>query len=431
MISETELSIPSEVEQSEAKVERPGTEPMPVRGRRKVLRRLGMLVAFAAFLSLVGFNAWWYWRDTRPMANLRTIQAWIAGQEYPRAEAELKELLRRAPHDGEARTMLARVLAARGDTAGCARELHRVPYWWPTKPDALFREAQAHLLLDRARDAEAALLAVIHSDPLHPPGSGMAHDASQELLKLYAMEDRWEDAFGVLWTAYDRSAPADRPVLLSMRIRCELQRVAPREAVKLLRRYVAADPRDWEARRSLANAELALGERAEAIREMRACLEGRPDDPRTWRDYLTMLQTLGDLDAFNAALGRLPKAADDEPEIWVLRGQARERDGDSAGAAADYRQALQRNPNLVTARYRLAVIEERLGHRQEAATHRKRWQELRDARAKLPQVYSDYYDAIGKAEQDLRRAVKRLASVCETLGWLRLAEGWNRYAATL
>jgi predicted Zn-dependent protease len=430
MIPETEVAIPSEVEHCGAPVERLAAAPVPVGARRRFLR-LGRLVVCAAIVGVVGFNAWWYWRDTRPLADIRTIEGWIGRQEFYRAVAELEELLRRTPHDGAARTMLARVLAARGDTAGCARELHRVPYWWPTKPDALHREAQAYLMIDRARDAEAALLAVIHADPLHPPGSGLAHDASQELLKLYAMEDRWEDAFGVLWTAYDRSAPADRPVLLSMRIRCELQRVTPTESSKLLRRYVAADPQDWEARRSLANAELALGQRAEAVQEMRACLEGRPDDPRSWRDYLTMLQSLGDLDAFNAALGRLPKGADEEPEIWVFRGQARERDGDSAGAAEDYRQALQRNPNLVAARYRLAMIEERLGHRQEAAAHRKRWQELRDGRTKLPQVYSEYYDAIDKGGQDLRRAVKRLASVCEALGWLRLAEGWNRYAATL
>ncbi len=431
MISETEVAIPSEVEHSVAQVERSVAVPVPVRASRRRLRWLTTLVVSAAVVGLLGFNAWWYWRDTRPIASLRTIEAWIVREQYGPAEDALRARLRHAPHDAEARMILARVLAARGDTAGCARELHQVPHWWPNKPDALFREAQAYLMIDRAREAEAALLAVIEADPLHPPGSELAHDASQELLKLYAMEDRWEDAYGVLWTAYDRSAPADRPVLLSMRIRCELQRVAPTESIKLLRRYVAADPQDWEARRSLANVEMALGHGAEAVREMRACLEGRPDDSRTWRDYLTLLQSLGDLDAFNAALERLPKSADEEPEIWLLRGQARERNGDSAGAAENYRQALQLNPNLVAARYRLAMIEERLGHRQEAAAHRKRWQEIRDARGKLAQVYSDYYAAFDRPAQDLRDAVKKLASICETIGWLRVAEGWNRYAATL
>jgi tetratricopeptide (TPR) repeat protein len=431
MISETEIAIPSEFEHSVAPVERSAAMPVPVRARRKLLRWLATLVLSAAFFGLLGFNAWWYWRDTRPVASLRTIEAWIAREQYARAEDALRAHLRRAAHDAEARMMLARVLAARGDMAACARELHQVPSWWPNKPDALFREAQAYLTIDRAREAEQALLAVIEADPLHPPGSELAHDASQELLKLYAMEDRWEDAFGVLWTAYDRSAPADRPVLLSMRIRCELQRVAPTESIKLLRRYVAADPQDWEARRSLANVEMALGDGADAVREMRACIEGRPNDARTWRDYLTILQSLGDAEAFNAALERVPKSAEDEPEIWALRGQSRERNGDAAGAAENYREALQRNPNLVAARYRLAMIEERLGHRQEAAVHRKRWQELRDARAKLAQAYSDYYAAFDRPAKDLRDAVKKLASICETIGWLRVAEGWNRYAATL
>ena len=115
---------------------------------------------------------WWYWRDTRPVADLRTIETWIGNREFGLAGKELREHLRRTPHDGAARMMLARVLAARGDLAGCTRELHQVPSWWPQKAEALYREGQAYLLMDRARDAEAALLAVIDADPLASGGSG-------------------------------------------------------------------------------------------------------------------------------------------------------------------------------------------------------------------------------------------------------------------
>src|SRR5262249_6944573 len=175
----------------------------------------------------------------------------------------LREHLRRAPHDGAARMMLARVLAARGDLAGCARELHQVPTWWPRKPEALYRAGQAYLRMDRARDAEAAWLAVIDAAPLHPADPAVFHDASQELLRLYAAEDRWDDAHVLLWKIYDLAAPADRPAVLAMRIRSELERIAPTASVPLLKRYVAADPADWEARRALANAERALGQRCE------------------------------------------------------------------------------------------------------------------------------------------------------------------------
>ena len=185
-------------------------------------------------LGGIAFNVWWYWRDTRPVADLRMIEIWIGNREYGLARKELREHLRRAPHDGAARMMLARVLAARGDLAGCTRELHQVPTWWPQKAEALYREGQAYLLLNRARDAEAALLAVIGADLLHPADPAVFHDASQELLSLYATENRWDDAHVILWKVYDRATPAYRPTVLAMRIQSELERIAPTESVRLL-----------------------------------------------------------------------------------------------------------------------------------------------------------------------------------------------------
>ena len=402
---------------------------------------LARTVAVSVLVAgLIGFNAWWYWRDTRPLADPRAIDVWIGRQDYARAESALRERLRRAPHDGAARMTLARVLAARGDLPGCARELERVPFWWPRKAEAQFRAGQAFLMADRARDAESALLAILDTDPLHPPDPGLYHDASQELLKIYATEDRWDDAFDVIWKAHDHAAPADRPLMLSMRIRCELERVAPSQTVKVLLRYVAADPQDFEALRALAKAELALGQRAEALRNIEACLRGRPEDARIWRDNLTMLQSLGERDALDAAMARLPRSADAEPEIWMFRGQVKEERGDTPGAAEAYRRALELNPNLQNAHYRLAMIEGRLGHREQALAHRKRWEELRDARALLPEAGREYQAALvaisapgppQKAEADLKSSTRRLASLCATLGWARAAQAFNQVAARL
>src|SRR5262249_34438245 len=200
----------------------------------------------------------------------------------------------------------------------------------------------------------------------------------------------------------------------------ELERIAPAESVKRLRRYVAADPDDWEARRALANAELAVGQRSEALRDLRDCLDAHPEDPRVWRDYFTMLQSLGELDAFNSALARVPTGAETEPELWIFRGQARERAGDWTTAAAHYRQALELNPNLLNAHYRLATIEGRLGHSSEAAAHRKRWQELHEARSDLRQAFATYFDAQKRLPNDspeLLASLRRLTSICQTLGW--------------
>ena len=89
-------------------------------------------------------------------------------------------------------------------------------------------------------------LAVTRRGPAPSQPSEILHDASLELLKLYSTEDRWEDAYVIIWRAYEEASPVDHPILLSMRFRSELERVAPAESIVSAQRYVAADPTDWE-----------------------------------------------------------------------------------------------------------------------------------------------------------------------------------------
>jgi tetratricopeptide (TPR) repeat protein len=426
MITDTDREIAAET--PAAVTGRASFWPSSVHRRQTAIIRPLILVLGA---GLIGFNVWWYWRDTKSLPSLITISGWIGQEKYDQAEPALLEHLRRFPNDGEARMMLARLLGTRNDLLGCARQLRQVPFWWPTKASALYREGQACLMADRAKDAEAAWLAVTKSDPLHPSPSEIFHDASLELLKLYSTEDRWEDAYVVIWRAYEEAAPVDHPILLSMRFRSELERVAPAESIVLLERYVAADPTDWEALRALARAELALSRRDEANRHFQACLKGQPENPRAWRDYLNMLNDLGDLDALELALRQIPKAAESEPDIWKLRGNLKERDRDWAGAAADYCRALEINPYANGCHYRLAMVEQRLGHADQASRYRKQADEMREAQAQLRPAYSAFLDAQAKRNPggpDLPTSLRHLASLCETLGWARVAEACNRLA---
>ena len=86
-------------------------------------------------------------------------------------------------------------------------------------------------------------MAAIGADLRHLANAAVFHDTTQELLSLYATENRWDDAHLILWKVYDRATPAYRPTVLAMRIQSELERIAPSEAVSRLKRYVAADPR--------------------------------------------------------------------------------------------------------------------------------------------------------------------------------------------
>jgi tetratricopeptide (TPR) repeat protein len=389
------------------------------------------LMGLFVFACVAGFNGWSYWRDARPLPDRKTIDDWMRRGHYVDAERALREHLRRSPHDGEARMTLARALAGRGDVLDCARQLHEVPSWWPRKVEARYREGQSYMQIDRAKDAEAAWLEAIEDDPLHPAPADLFHDACQELLKLYAIEDRFEDAYPVMWAAYDRAAPVDHPALLAMRIRPELERVAPKQTISLLERYVAAAADDKEALRALARAEQALGRPADAARHFQQCLKGWPNNVRAWRDYLGMLLEQGDLDAFVALLAKAPKSADSDAETWMFRGVAREKAGDWEAAAAHFQKAIDLNPAVPKYYFRLAMAEERLGLRKQAATHRKRTQEMNEARRQLPGALADYFaarDSSHSSGPNRMTTCRHLAAICETLGWARAAQAWRQVA---
>ena len=397
-----------------------------------VLPILSKLIVIGVVVSLGAFNGWWYWRDTRRLADLATISRWMSNERYAEAELALREHLRRSPHDGEVMITLARVLAARGDILGCARQLHEVPYWWPQKAEALYREGQSYLRIDRAKDAEHAWLELIKDDPLHPVAPSASHDTVRALLKLYAIEDRWEDGYPVLWIAYDHASGSDeRLTWLTMRMRAELERVAHQESISHLKRYVDADADDWEALRALARAELELGQREQAELHYQDCLTRRPHFVRAWRDYLTLLLDQGELERFLAVLRVPPPSADNDPETWYFRGVASEKAGDWHMAASHFRKAIDLNPFLAKCHYRLSMADERLGLHEQAVVHRKRSTEMNEARGKFPIAYADFFASFGTRKPgspDPPTAARRLAAICETLGWARAAQAWSRVA---
>jgi tetratricopeptide (TPR) repeat protein len=383
-------------------------------------------------VALTAFNAWWYWRESRALPDLATVSRWMSDEQYAKAELALREHCRRAPHDGEVMIMLARVLAARGDLLGCARQLHEVPYWWPQKAEALYREGQSYFQIDRAQDAERAWLLLIKDDPLHPVSAEIYHDTCMGLLNLYAIEDRWEDAYPVMWIAYDRANGLDERLdWLTMRMRAELERLSPKETIAKLRRYVAADGLDLEALRALARAEQAIGQIAEAESHFRECLKLRPDYVRAWHGCLNLLLEQGELERFMSLLGVPPRSAEMEAETWYYRGIASEKAGDWPTAATYFQKAIELNPVLQKCYYRLAMALERLGLHDKAVLHRRRSTEMNEARGQFPAAYSAAFaslDSRGTTSADSGAAVRRLAAICETVGWARAAQAWNRVA---
>ena len=256
-----------------------------------------------------------------------------------------------------------------------------MPFWWPQKAEALFREGQANLMIDRAKDAETAWLAAVEDDPLHPRPRRSFTMLASSCSSFISPRTAGKTPTWFSGEAYGHASPVDHPSLLSMRIRSELERVAHEQAIVQLERLHRRGPHRLGSIRALARAEMAVGHPAEARRHFQDYVKAQPENPRGWRDYLTMLHELGDLDTLIDALAKLPQVTESEPEIWRIRGQMKEKAGRLNEAAHGYRMALERNPFALSSHYRLGMVEERLGHRDVAAEHRRQAETCAGARA--------------------------------------------------
>ena len=360
-------------------------------------------------------------------AGIKAIDALIAGGKLDEAERALASRLRWSGGDGEARMKQARLLVKRGDNLGGARALHLVPFWWPARAEASFLEGQAFKRADRLRDAEAAWLACLAADPLHPTPSAMFHGAAKELVTLYILEGRIDEARATLWRAYEESTPQERPGVLATRVRAELERIDHQEAVERLLAAVEADPDDRAARRALALERHAIGEEAASDRDLDACLERWPDDAASWRARLEILNARGDVEAYHATLARLPGSADGDARIWMYRGArppARRRPRGGQRGVPPRRRARAGRAEVL---YKLGMAEVARGRPAAGREHLARSRELRQAYETLRDGYHDFLEQVRRAPRDeagYRQAIEKLAATCRVLGFAREADAW-------
>ena len=96
---------------------------------------------------------------------------------------------------------------------------------------------------------------------------------------------------------YQSVGPGERPSVLILRLRTEVERIAVEPGSSDFG-YVTADPDDLQSRRGLARAEHSLGNELEATHQIQAYLAARGDELRAWCDWLEMLHGRGDITAW-------------------------------------------------------------------------------------------------------------------------------------
>ena len=281
--------------------------------------------------------------------------------------------------------------------------LDTVPFWWPKKREMLLLEGQLFVAKDRAKDAEAAWSECLRDDPLHPPSpsSRVFTDATLGLLSILQLERREDEANALVWRVYGLVGPNEQEEILRSAMRLELLDDAPARRALTLRRYVAADQRDWQARRTLAEAETSLGHTQTALSLVDECLRSRPDDLLPRRTLLDILLREGDARRHAVEVARIDARTDVCREVWMHRGAAAEQRGDLEAAADAYRHAIELNAGIAENYSRLGRIEEKLGRSEQAKANFEKASLVTEARMRARRAFEEYLNATSRATIDV------------------------------
>ena len=398
----------------------------PTRSPTRWRSRLLGLAYWFLVAGLVGANAWKYWRDSQPLPELKTAARLLEQGDSEGAEASVRAVIADSPNYGEARLLLARVLGNRKAFAECAAILKAVPFWSPVKSEAMWHEANSWLKADRASDAEEAFRRYIKDDPNHPVRPRRV-EAEIALINLLSLENRWEETRDVIWEAYDHAQGRGREELLVMSLRTFLERSSPKASYDTLRRFVAADGSDAQARLALATAANGLGNFEEADEQIAFSLKSRPLDEKVWKAWMEILKERSDFKTLSEVLKRAPAVLDEA--LLPYRAFALLQEADAKAATAAYEKAVAHEPCNADLQYRLSMAARQAGRTDVEAAASLRSRALRKAREELSDAFLVFvrdFRSLDAAPADRAAAMRRLARLCEQLGLERDSREWKR-----
>ncbi len=199
----------------------------------------------------------------------------------------------------------------------------------------------------------------------------------------------------------------------------EVQMVLHADAIAHLRRYLDLRPGDVVAR-SMMGIEQYLDEDIDGA--IATLEEALAMDPESDQVHFGLGMALADRAEQQArALEHLNRAVDADPDnamALYLIGKIHAPRGDLEAAREALEASLARDPGQADAHYRIVLVYARLGDRQTAASHQRRFQELsraRDAQEELDRRIGLLKEAaeIAMADDDLQRVREAAAELAE------------------
>jgi tetratricopeptide (TPR) repeat protein len=334
--------------------------------RKKSAITLAILTA-SLVTALIG------WRLFRPKSNVATLMqdaARAAAQRDVATASRLcDEVLQRDPDYVPALLLRADLAIKDGDHGSALPLLSRVDDY-PAKTGAFARYGEGFALLElgRAREAEPSLLKSLSLEPGSMP-------AELKLRELYTLQLRRDDLRTFL-RARRQIRAWGIPDVLDFIVAGHVPNLLLGNWLEKLESLAGNDPQDTHSSLALAQYYAGSGRYADSAETMRKLLARDGTNAQARALLADALLNDGNVAEARAALEQLPVGKESHPWTWRSRGRIALAEGEYTTAAEYLRAYVQAVPGDPAATYQLGMALDRSGENAEAAAAMRNGQQL-------------------------------------------------------